>query len=92
MKEIKWNRYDKELIEARIGNVYMHCSCRETLTGKPMWTAVVSICQIAMAQKCGLRRHSLAKAKQDAIRLTEELLIDYHTSIEQELESCGIEI
>lgn len=96
MKNIEWRMCnegtDLKSIHAKIGNVYLDCFLYETMTGKSTWSANVSICQIAMVFRRGPMRYSLEKAKADAIRLAEELLVDCHVSIMNELESCGIKV
>lgn len=91
MKNIEWEMRDGDL-HAKMGNVYLNCLLYKTDTGAQSWTADASICHISMFYKTGPIRYSLDKAKADAIRLAEELLVDCHVSIMNELKSCGIEI
>ncbi len=94
MKKIKWKKNLKDF-RAKIGNVYLDCYHYETLTGKSMWQAVVSICCLSQYQRRGPVRYSslaLAMAKEDAARLVEELLIDCHSSITKEMRCCGVDL
>lgn len=92
MKEVKWDKCSSTQFSATIGNMYLYCFDYPTWKGRSRWSAHVSIRQSSgYLKKTGPYRHSLSKAKADAIRLTEELLIDLHTSIMKEMKACGID-
>lgn len=90
MKNIEWKKLCKR-VYSQMGNIYMNCYHYETLTGKSEWQAVVSICGISQYVRRGPFRYSLVKAKMDATRLVEELLIDCHNSITREMRCCRID-
>lgn len=92
MNSAKWVEapYDNYFF-SRIGNMCLGCYGFSTSTGKYRWYAVVYVSRISMCTKRGVMRHSLEKAKEDAIRMAEELLIDLHVGIENEMKACGID-
>lgn len=95
MKKINWKNISYATatprdIEAKMGNVLLRCSHHRTLTGKSEWRARISINYLSVSSRCGPFRRSLEKAKDDAARLVEEMLMDYHTSLIREMKCCGV--
>lgn len=85
MKKIKWKRYGPTGdMSAQVGSVYLNCwqfkkaktvDCRAT----------VSICRISSTKRYGPLRKSMAKAKEDAVRLARELMEDYQMAVDKEM-------
>lgn len=93
MKKIKWKMIDDDYCHAEIGSMLLSCDSCETLTGQRHWFPKVYIKRLGMVSaRRGSWRNSLAKAQEDAIRLTEELLLDYHVFVSRELRICEIEV
>lgn len=99
MKKVNWKNTVRNYItttshsvEAKMGNVHLRCLHYKTLTGKSEWRARVSINHLSVSSRIGPYRRSLEKAKDDAARLVEEMLIDYHTGITREMKCCGVSL
>lgn len=92
MKEVRWKKNGEFVRKAVIGHVQMRCSQLWTQGGIWRWQARVSMCNLATSDRTGNPRNLLVNAKADAVRLAEELLIDYHESIVRELKLCGVEV
>lgn len=90
MKNIKWKKghYSSETVYAETGNIHLRCFHRQTSMGRSWW-----YCSVYLGKwyHAGPTRYSLVKAQEDAVRICEELLIDLHTALEQEMKSCGVE-
>lgn len=91
MRKIEWKSEGSDQdVTAKIGLVMLHCSLYFTSGSKRIWRANTSIKQIAATTRYGPIRHSLSKAKIDAIRLACELLLDYHASIVAEMKNFDL--
>ena len=82
--EPKWpsNNYS-----IKIGNIVLYCNKYYPRNLRSSWwVGSAFIYDIPSSYRIGIKRFSKDKAKEDAIRLAEELLEDYHTSIVAEME------
>ena len=75
---------------ATVGNCSMNCISSTTCSGRIVWSTEV---RVVNKWKYGsARRNSLAKAKEDCMRMVNELLIDCYESLRFEMASFGLEI
>ncbi len=86
MKKIKWIEQGNNYVSAFIGCAYLRCFRK---TGN-LWSSDVSIDELNMMMRCGPMRKSLLKAKEDAIRLACELLLDSHAVIINEMKNFDL--
>lgn len=91
MKKIYWkpkrpSKNNNPYITARIGNIVLHCYSEP----KCLWSANVSIREMSGMFRHGPFRKSLSKAKEDAIRLARELLLDYRAGLAVELKNFDL--
>lgn len=84
MKKVQWENGNHN-IHASIGNLKLWCWKTTTKTGRIEWKTNVSLNYNASSYRYGPKRYSLTMAKEDAIRLSKEILADYHTSIVKEM-------
>ena len=89
MKKIKWHSKGVDFEEAKIGNMVLWCN-RDY--DSVLWSSYVTISCISSTMRRGPNRKSKLKAREDAIRLAKELLIDYNTSIAAEMKNFDLEI
>lgn len=93
MRKIDWKTSDySDYTMAELGNVILRCQGIHTFTRKHRWRAIVRIGANTIGSKTGPVRHSLLKAKEDAIRLGREMLLDFHESIIIEMRSFGLDV
>ena len=92
MKKIKWTYpYDPKCAYAKVGCIVMHCYLRRSVprigTPTDRWYgyASISIREHSETFRTGPIRKSMAKAKDDAVQLARELLLDYHTCLMTEM-------
>jgi hypothetical protein len=88
MRKINWKGSD-EYASARVGSINLYCYLQHpTSNSNYRWFAIVSTSEhkgyYAAEVRKGPIRYSLSKAKEDAIRLTCELLIDYQVALDAE--------
>ncbi len=75
---------------AVVGNSLMNCMASTTRSGRIVWSTAV---RAANKWRYGpVRRNSLARAKEDCIRMVTELLVDCQESLKFEMASFGLEI
>lgn len=91
MKKINWkpkrpSKNNNPYITARIGNMVLHCY----LEPRCRWSANVSIREMSGTFRYGPCRQSLAKVKEDAVRLSRELLLDYQAGLDVELKNFDL--
>jgi|GEM_PF-5413698 len=86
MKKIQWEpKGSRDSVYATVGSVKMHCYVHYTQMGIKRWYANVSIMHRAATSRYGIKRKSMNKAKEDAVRMARELLLDYRAGVEKEL-------
>ena len=91
MKEIKWEHsHGRDYADAKVGCIVMHANLHYTGTATKRWYADVSVQQRGGTFRTGPVRKSIAKAKEDAVRLAREILLDYHTSLLAEMANFGL--
>lgn len=93
MRKIEWKpRGSGKDVTARIGCVVLHCWQYFThgKTSRRRWVADASIRELSGTFRYGCMRKSLAKAKEDAVRLTRELLLDYKVSLDVEMKNFDL--
>ena len=85
MKKIKWKpKGSNKYARAEVGCVVIHINLCYTNTKFRRWYADVSL-QKGSDFRIGPTRKSMDKAKDDAVRLAREILLDYRTAVEKEL-------
>lgn len=87
MKKIKWKNLS-HISTASIGCIEMDCL---KYYGKTKWSARVFVREQMLKAKSGPIRHSLDKAKEDAILLAGEILLDYSAGLKLEMANFGLE-
>lgn len=93
MKKINWKTSNQSCdTRANLGSARFHCISLRTFTGKRRWYAIVYFDRNAIGRRIGPFRHSLLKAKEDAMRLGCEMLLDFHESIITEMRSFGLDV
>lgn len=93
MKEVKWDSVDsKHNVYGRLGCVNLNCRMVETQTGKRRWYAHVWIGGCVSNVDLGPIRYSLAKAKEDCIRLARETMLNYWEGLRKELKNFELEM
>lgn len=93
MKEVKWDSLaSKDHVYGIIGCVRLYCRMVETRTGKKRWYAHVWICGCVSNVDRGPIRYSLAKAKEDCIRLARETMLNYRDGLREELKNFDLEM
>lgn len=101
MKKIQWKpKRPTEYIRAEVGCVVMYISLyytgkhgvaypcfkrHKTATKTFRWQAEVIIGQRSETLRVGPTRKSMVKAKEDAVRLARELLLDYYVCLKAEM-------
>jgi hypothetical protein len=85
MKKIEWKpKGSSSWVIANIGGITMMC-CRIvgfTKRAKPRWRASVKVAfQGLSTKRFGPNRLSMKKAKEDAVRMAREFLLDYHAGL-----------
>ncbi len=86
MKNIKWERryYGSESVYADIGNLHLSCYLEGSY-----WRCLARL-GTSSSRRVGPLRCSLAKAKEDAVRIVQQLLADIQIAVEQDKQSCGV--
>lgn len=86
MKKINWEpKGSNRSTYAQVGSIGMCCLPYSPRLGKkPQWSAEVWIIG-GPKERNGPRRYSLQKAKDDAVRIACELLLDYQAGLEMEM-------
>lgn len=89
MRKIKWKKSDVGVF-TYVGSLRLYClvPCFSNL--KTKWRAEVYVDGITGSLRCGLFRHSLSKVKEDAIRLANEILLDYHECLLAEMKNFDL--
>lgn len=91
MKEIKWVKSGDNNISAIIGRVYLGCfGYLSPISGNRTWFADASINELSMMMRNGPTRKSLSEAKEDAVRLARELLLDGHAALVNEMKNFDL--
>lgn len=88
MKKINWKQNCcRDNVRAQMGIIKMYCDLLYTTSKKTKrrWYANVSVREQSGTFRYGPNRKSIAKAKEDAVRLARELLEDCRVAIEKEL-------
>lgn len=96
MQEIEWKPEGSLTdVHAKIGMIRLYCdfyfvdfdteSSITPTSENGRWSAHVSILDLASTLRFGPNRRSLVKAKEDAVRIARELLLDYYTSVVGEM-------
>lgn len=91
MKKINWkpkrpSKNSNPYITARIGNMVLDCYSEL----RNQWSARVSIREMGGTFRFGPSRKSLSKVKEDAVRLSRELLLDYQAGLDVELKNFDL--
>lgn len=94
MKKINWTPDDsKNHAWAQIGGVVMQVNRYFPIVTKTKrWRADASIRQECGTFRTGPIRKTMDKAKEDAVRLARELLLDHHTCLLAEMKNFDIEV
>lgn len=90
MREIKWEKLIGGFLKAKVGSTTMYCERFTNSKGNKVWNAHVCILGLPNFPAFGLRRKSLAKAKEDAVRIAREALIHYQTCLTAEMKMFGL--
>lgn len=91
MKKIEWVKSGDNNVSAIIGCVYLRCfGYLSPISGDKTWFADASINELSMMMRNGPTRKSLSEAKEDAIRLARELLLDSHAVITNEMKNFDL--
>jgi hypothetical protein len=89
MKKIKWTKNGDNYIFSFVGNIYMRCF-RGNFHNASMWNSEVSLDELNMMMRRGPMRKSLSKAKEDAVRLARELLLDGYAALVNEMKNFDL--
>ncbi len=93
MQEVKWlSRVSPDHVHGNLGCVNLHCRMVETETRKRRWYGHVWISGCHTHVPNGPVRHSLAKAKEDCIRLARETMLNYREGLRAELKNFDLEM
>lgn len=96
MRKIKWtptNRDREKYAKVQIGCIVMRANVFYPTQGKmKRWRAYVSVQGRSRTLRVGPIRKSMAKAKEDSVRIARELLLDYHTCLLAEMQNFDIEV
>lgn len=93
MTEVKWeSRVSPDHVHGNLGCVHLHCRMVETDTGEKRWYGHIWIYGCNTHVSPGPIRHSLAKAKEDCIRLSREMMLDYREGLKVELKNFDLEM
>lgn len=84
MKKIRWKHHES-IATVSIGCVEMDCYKHYTINRRIRWYARVFVHEQMLKAKCGPMRHSLDRAKEDAVLLAGEMLLDYHAGLKLEM-------
>lgn len=98
MKKIKWkSKGPNEYACARVGCIDLYCLLVLTRNSKKIWFACVSINNgssgtyyALIKNRYGPKRKSLSKAKDDAVRIACEVLLDCYTSLTAEMKNFDL--
>ena len=83
MKKINWKlNSSREYARAQVGCIIMHA---DIAPATKRWSADVSIQEQSGTFREGPMRRSMAEAKEDAVRLARELLLDHYTCLKVEM-------
>ncbi len=93
MKEVKWDsRVSPDHVHGNLGCVRLHCRMVVTGTKKRRWYGHIWIAGCHTHVSPGPVRHSLAKAKEDCIRLARETMLNYREGLKEELKNFDLEM
>jgi len=91
MKAIKW-KVSEYSANATVGGVNLACLKHTTTRNKTRWYAIAYFRKLINAEmRYGPTRKTREEAKEDAIRLGREILLDTQTCLSAELENFGVE-
>ena len=92
MKKIKWTpKGSRKYARAQVGCIVMHANLHYTGTATQRWYADVSVRELGGTFRTGPVRKSMARAKEDAVQLARELLLDHHICILAEMKNFDME-
>lgn len=89
MKKIRW-KHRRHFATTNVGCIEMGCYARITNNRKTRWYAYVYDRKMMFKPRTGPLRHSQKKAKEDAVRLAGEVLLDYHAGLKLEMANFGL--
>ena len=86
MKKINWEGSRKDAV-ARVGCVIMYCNTyrHNRKNSKPYLLASVSVQQRSGTFTTGEKCKSMTAAKEDAVRIARELLLDHYVCLQAEM-------
>ena len=93
MRKIKWEpKGSSEYARGVVGGIKLHCSFTGAKGSRRRWFANVyfQIKNEINTLRYGPKRKSLAEAKEDAVQLARELLLDYYASLIQEMKNFDL--
>ena len=91
MKEVKWESLaSPDHVHGNLGCVRLHCRMYKTMTGNQRWYGHIWVHGCITNAKRGPERYSLAKAKEDCIRLARETMLDYREGLREELKNFDL--
>ena len=93
MNKVDWRpRRPTTYVRAKIGSVTLKCHSYTTVGGNLLWYASVSLnIRIwAALRRQGKTRRSLSEAKNDAVRLACELLVDHQVALTAEMRNFDL--
>lgn len=99
MKKINWEpKNSKKFVNATIGSVTLQCLPYKTRNSNDQWRGFVFIKKPGfmfvgdrlIVHRYGPFRYSLSKAKEDAVQLARELLLDYQAGLDVELKNFDL--
>lgn len=95
MKKLQWKKSDSGVWVSHIGGMRLRCLGCLASTHRCSWFPSVYFIGFggaSVSTRRGSHRYSLEKAKDDAAKMAEELLMDFYLGITKELEICKIEV
>jgi hypothetical protein len=85
MQKINWEpKGSRDSVNTQIGQIRLHCSRSFLASGDVRWYAYIYITSGVRFFREGPFRCSLQEAKEDAVRLARELLLDYQEGLDIE--------
>jgi len=87
MKKINWKpKNSKTYAKAVVGSIIMYCNMKYPYGGdRYTWFADVSIQEVSHTVRYGPLRKSINQAKEDAIKIACEMLLDYKECLKIEM-------
>lgn len=93
MKKIKWTpNGSKNYARAHVGCIVMTANVFHPDGEMKRWRAYSSIQEKCDTFRSGPIRRTMDKAKEDAVQLARELLLDHHTCLLTEMQNFDIEV